>query len=148
MGSAFNRLRADDSCQISLGERRMVRMFLVGAGGFIGTILRYMVNLGLEQWTYRAGFPFATFMVNFLGCLVIGFLSHFAESEDVFTRDARAFIFVGLLGGFTTFSSFGNETVALFRGHREMFAVINIASHLVFGLGAVWLGRFLGQQVR
>jgi CrcB protein len=125
----------------------MSKVLLVGAGGFIGSILRYSIGLFVARWADSAKFPFGTLVVNLIGCLVIGFLSHLAESRGIFTAEARVFIFVGILGGFTTFSSFGNETIDLWRGNREVFAVANIAGHLILGLSGVWIGRLLAYQI-
>lgn len=126
----------------------MFKALLAGAGGFIGSILRYLIVLCLNQWTDGAKFPFGTLMVNVFGCLIIGLLSQLGEARGIFTAEARVFIFVGILGGFTTYSSFGNETIDLWRGSKELMAIGNIAGHLILGLGAVWLGRLLAEQVR
>jgi CrcB protein len=142
MESALNCLRADDSYQITVLEKPDVgRILLVGIGGFIGSILRYVLGGYVQQWTRSVDFPYGTLAVNLTGCLIIGFLSYLAETRGIFTAESRAFIFIGLLGGFTTFSSFGNETINLWRDGESFFALANIAAHLVFGLGAVWLGR-------
>jgi CrcB protein len=79
---------------------------------------------------------------------MIGFLSRLAEGQDIITAEARAFIFVGVLGGFMTFSSFGNETVDLWRGGKELSTIAYVSGHLMVGLGAVWLGRALAHQIR
>jgi CrcB protein len=126
----------------------MFKVLLAGAGGFIGSILRYLIAVGLNQWIDRAKFPFGTLTVNVFGCLIIGLLSQLGEARGIFTAEARVFIFVGILGGFTTYSSFGNETVDLWRASRELMAIGNIAGHLILGLGAVWLGRVLAEQIR
>lgn len=125
----------------------MVKIFLVGAGGFIGSILRYLLSGYAQQWTKSVGFPYGTFVVNTLGCLAIGFLSHLVEARGVITGESRAFIFMGILGGFTTFSTFGNETMNLWRDGQILLAVINIAGHIVLGLGAVWVGRVAAYQI-
>jgi CrcB protein len=78
-----------------------------------------------------------------LGCLAIGFLSQLADARGVFTPETRALVFVGVLGGFTTFSTFSNESLNLLRGNEVFPALANIAAHLLLGLGAVWLGRAL-----
>lgn len=97
----------------------------------------------MQQLTGSAAFPFGTLAVNTLGCLVIGFLSQMAEARGVFTPETRALVFVGVLGGFTTFSTFSNETWNLLHGNQIFPALANIGAHLLFGLGAVWLGRTL-----
>jgi CrcB protein len=113
-------------------------IFLVGVGSFIGSIFRYL----LSTWVYRLlddpWFPYGTLSVNIVGCLAIGFLSALAETRSIFTSDVRLFIFVGILGGFTTFSSFAIETVSLARQTQTLAAVMNI------GLGALQL--LLGKQ--
>ena len=126
----------------------MAKVLLAGAGGFIGSILRYLVVIFVNQWADGAKFPFGTLVVNCIGCLIIGMLSQLGEARGIFTAEARVFIFVGILGGFTTYSSFGNETIDLWRASKELMAIANIAGHLILGLGAVWLGRLLAEQVR
>jgi CrcB protein len=121
----------------------MGKLLLVGAGGFIGSVLRYLASGYVQQWTQTASFPYGTLAVNVLGCLVIGFLSQLAETRGVFTPETRALVFVGVLGGFTTFSTFSNESLNLLRGNEVFPALANIAAHLLLGLGAVWLGRAL-----
>ena len=119
----------------------MSNLLWIGLGGFLGSILRYLFS-GFVQGAFRsADFPYGTVAVNLTGCLLIGFLSHLAESHGAFAGETRAFLFVGLLGGFTTFSTFGNETMNLFRTGESPLAFLNLALHMVFGLGAVWLGR-------
>ena len=126
----------------------MAKVLLAGAGGFIGSILRYLIVISINQWADGAKFPFGTLVVNCIGCLIIGMLSQLGEARGIFTAEARVFIFVGILGGFTTYSSFGNETIDLWRANKELMAIVNIAGHLILGLGAVWLGRLLAEQVR
>jgi CrcB protein len=119
------------------------KALFVGVGGFIGAILRYWTSGWAQQLTNSAVFPFGTLTVNTLGCLVIGFLSQLAETRGAFTPETRALVFVGVLGGFTTFSTFSNETWNLLRGSQIFPALTNIGAHLLLGLGAVWLGRTL-----
>src|SRR5262245_59488098 len=92
-------------------------------------------------------FPFGTLAVNLIGCLVVGFLSQLAETRGVFTPETRTLVFVGVLGGFTTFSAFGNETINLWREGQSSFALLNITAHLVLCLGAVWLSRAAAYQL-
>jgi CrcB protein len=123
------------------------KLFLAGLGGFIGSSLRYVVTGYVQQTSHSISFPYGTLAVNLIGCFIIGFLSQLAESRGVFTAESRTFVFVGLLGGFTTFSAFGNETMNLWRDGQNTFALANIAAHLVLGLGAVWLSRALAFQI-
>ena len=126
----------------------MAKVLLAGAGGFIGSILRYLIVVCLNQRADSAKFPFGTLTVNVIGCLIIGMLSQLGEARGIFTAEARVFLFVGVLGGFTTYSSFGNETMDLWRASKELMVIVNIAGHLILGLGAVWLGRLLAEQIR
>lgn len=119
----------------------MTNILLVGAGGFIGSVLRYLVSGWAQQVAKSVGFPYGTLAVNVIGCFIIGILAQLAESRGVFTGESRLFVFVGILGGFTTFSSFGNETLNLARNSQMMNAFANIGANLVIGLFAVWLGR-------
>lgn len=125
----------------------MLKALLVGAGGFIGSILRYAVNLSFQRWSDGLGFPFGTFIVNIIGCLIIGFLAQMAETGSGFTPEIKVFIFVGILGGFTTFSSFGKETMDLLAEGKMALAICSVSGHLILGFGAVWLGRMLARQV-
>ena len=121
----------------------MNTVVLVGLGGFIGSVLRYWLSGTVQQASNSIQFPFGTLAVNALGCFVIGFLSQLADSRGVFTAETRGFVFVGILGGFTTFSTFSNETLNFLRGGEMLLAAINIGAQLLLGLGAVWLGRTL-----
>ena len=119
----------------------MINILLVGFGGFIGSVLRYLASGYVQQATKSIDFPYGTLAVNVIGCFVIGFLSQLAENRGAFTSEARLFVFVGILGGFTTFSSFGNETFNLARDSQTMNALANIGANVILGLFAVWLGR-------
>jgi CrcB protein len=121
----------------------MSNMLLVGAGGFIGSVLRYWLSSYVQQVSKSVSFPYGTLAVNLMGCFIIGVLAQLADSRGMFTTEARAFVFIGILGGFTTFSSFGNETINLFRGRENLEGMANVIAHIVFGLGAVWLGRVI-----
>jgi len=119
----------------------LTNILLVGLGGFAGSVLRYLVSGYIQQSTKSIDFPYGTLAVNVIGCFVIGFLAQLAEEHGVFTSQSRSFVFVGILGGFTTFSSFGNETLNLARDSQVMGALANIGANVVLGLFAVWLGR-------
>lgn len=119
----------------------MTNILLVGAGGFIGSVLRYLIG-GYFQQTVK-NFPLGTLAVNLIGCFVIGMLAQLGESRNIFTNETRLFIFVGILGGFTTFSAFGNETVNLMNENQVTNMLFNIGANVILGLLAVWLGRFI-----
>ncbi len=125
----------------------MNKYLLVGIGGFIGSVARYYLSGLAQRLADSATFPFGTLLVNITGCLIIGALSYLADVRGAFTDESRAFVFVGLMGGYTTFSSFGNETMALFRSGETGPALFNIGTHVVIGLGAVWVGRWLGSLI-
>jgi len=125
----------------------MTNLLLVGFGGFIGSILRYLTSGFVQQISRSIDFPYGTLFVNVLGCFVIGFLSHLGEERGVFTNQSRLFVFTGLLGGFTTFSAFGNETLNLVRDSQAMNAFANVGTNVILGLFAVWLGRTLSYLI-
>jgi fluoride exporter len=121
----------------------MEKFLLVGVGGFIGSTLRY--GLGGLVLRLKSGslFPWETLAVNVIGCVVIGALAALSESRGLFADTTRAFLFVGLLGGFTTFSSFGYETFELLRDGQWASAATSVTLQLVLGLGGVWAGHAL-----
>jgi CrcB protein len=125
----------------------VVKILLAGVGGFLGSVLRYSVSGFAQDLSRSIHFPYGTLAVNLIGCFAIGFLSQLAETRGLFTAESRTLVFVGVLGGFTTFSAFGNETINLWREGESGLALINIAAHLVLCLGAVWLSRALAHQI-
>ena len=118
----------------------MTNLLLVGAGGFLGAVVRYLLGGWILHHSMAAKFPWGTFAVNLLGCLVIGVLSGVAERFDTFGYGARLFLFTGLLGGFTTFSAFGLETIFLMRRGEWFFAALYVGASVVLCLFAVWVG--------
>lgn len=125
----------------------MYRIFLVGLGGFVGSVARYIASGYVQEWSMSIAFPYGTLAVNVIGCFVIGFLSHLADSRGIFTVETRVFVFVGILGGFTTFSTFGNETMNLWRDGESSYVLANVLGHVILGLGAVWLGRVVAFKI-
>lgn len=125
----------------------MSQILLVGIGGFLGSVFRYIVSGYAQQWAKSVQFPYGTLAVNLIGCLIIGFLSQLAEDHGLFTPESRAFVFIGILGGFTTFSTFGNETMNFMRDGDFTTALINLGAHVALGLTAVWLGRALAYVI-
>lgn len=124
----------------------MMHVLFVGIGGFIGSISRYFIQESMQRIGNGMFFPVGTLAVNVIGCLAIGYLGGWEESKGMFSTDARLFLYVGVLGGFTTYSAYGFETMKLFRDGETGLAFMNIALHLIFGLGSVWVGFFLARR--
>jgi len=124
-----------------------MNIFLVGIGGALGSISRYLLGTWVQSISRSLDFPFGTLAVNLIGCFVIGFLAELAEARGAFTPESRAFMFIGILGGFTTFSSFGNDTINLFRDGNIFNALANIGSSVILGLALVWLGRVVAHMI-
>lgn|SRR5512147_385716 len=123
----------------------MKAMFLVGTGGFVGSVLRYWIAGWIFRLLDKPWFPVGTLAVNLLGCLAIGFLGGIAEQRRIFDPEIRLFVFVGILGGFTTFSAFAYETASLAHDARLAAALLNIALQIVVGLIAVWFGGLIAR---
>jgi CrcB protein len=119
----------------------LLSVFYVALGGALGSVSRYLLGTWTQSLSKSIDFPYGTLAVNLVGCFVIGFLSQLAEARGAFTPESRAFVFVGILGGFTTFSSFGNETMNLLRDGETLNALANVGANVIVGLILVWLGR-------
>jgi CrcB protein len=120
-------------------EPIMVQVFIVGAGGFLGSVLRYWTSGIVQRWVQDA-FPLGTLAVNFVGCLAIGLVWGLVEYRQWLSPEVRSFVTFGILGGFTTFSAFGFETFELLRSGRYWLALINVAANVMLGLAAVLIG--------
>ena len=118
----------------------MKSLLVVALGGAIGSVARFKLSGWILHQTIEWKFPLGTFVVNVLGCLVIGLLAGLVVRDDFFDPDIRLFLFTGIVGGFTTFSAFELETFHLLR--RGEFAVAGGYLTLSFALGlfALWLG--------
>ncbi len=119
----------------------LLSVFYVALGGALGSVSRYLLGTWTQSISKSIDFPYGTLTVNLIGCFVIGFLSQLAEARGAFTSESRAFVFIGILGGFTTFSSFGNDTINLLRDGETVNALANIGANVIVGLALVWLGR-------
>ena len=119
-------------------------MLLAGAGGFVGTCCRFLVNrLFLIIW--RAPFPLATFTINILGCFIFGILTGCLNKYGVMSPKLNAILMVGFCGGFTTFSTFSSEALNLGLNGEVVSSFIYIAGSVIVGLLAVWLGLNLAK---
>ena len=120
----------------------------VGAGGAVGAIMRYLVVTGLNSVMGAPAFPYGTLAVNGLGCLLIGLVVGLWDAHHALTPQAQAFLIVGVLGGFTTFSAFGIETVRLLRDGAYLASFANVFLQLGIALSAVAVGLRIGQAFR
>lgn len=114
------------------------KIISVGLGGFIGAVSRYWLS-GLAQ-KLSDRFPFGTLSVNLLGSFILGLLATLFLEKVIVSQELRLFVLVGLLGAFTTYSTFSLETLNLVRNGEWMFAGINIISNVFGTLIAVWAG--------
>lgn len=121
-----------------------MRTLLVALGGALGSVARFWLD-GAVYRVLPATFPYGTFIVNVTGCLVFGVLIGAAEDRLIAGSPARAFLLIGLLGGFTTFSSFAFETVKLARGAEWTFVLLNVFGQVLLGLIALWAGVMAGR---
>ena len=114
-------------------------LLLIGVGGALGSMARYL----LSTLVYRlvpSLFPFGTFVVNVVGCVLFGIIVGLAEQRFVLSPDARAFLLIGVLGGFTTFSTFAFESFELLRDGQFLSAILNVAGQVVAGIVGLWAG--------
>lgn len=123
----------------------MKGILLVALGGAIGSVARYKLSGYVLQHTIDWRFPAGTFAVNVAGCLVAGILAGLAEKHHLLSPDARLLLFTGVLGGFTTFSAFGLETMFLLKRGEVLVAGANVVLSVVAGLLALWLGLGMAQ---
>jgi CrcB protein len=118
----------------------ILRILIVGAGGFIGAVSRYALS-GLVHRLTGSTFPVGTLAVNVAGCFLLGALMQLVTVDGAFAPNARLFLTIGMLGAFTTFSTFGYETLALLDAGDFLHAGLNVLYNVALGLLAVWLGR-------
>lgn len=118
---------------------------MVAVGGLIGAVLRYLASTWVQGPVVGNGFPYGTLAVNIIGCLVIGIIAGYAEVKRPLSAEAQAFLVVGVLGGFTTFSAFGIDTINLLRGGDYLAGAANVVLQVTFGLVSVAVGFRLAQ---
>ena len=124
----------------------MSKSLLVFIGGGIGAVFRYF----LAGWIYKvvgSDFPYGTLVVNVLGCFVIGLFLTMAEDRFLVSPSVRTFVAVGIIGGFTTFSTFNFETLELLRDGAISLAVLNVGASVGIGLSATWAGAIIGRII-
>ena len=117
----------------------MKSILLVALGGGLGSVARFKLSAWVLAHSTDWKFPLGTFVVNVAGCLIAGLAAGLAERYHLFSPEARLFIFVGILGGFTTFSAFGLETVFLLRRGDVWIAALNVFGSVLCGVLALWV---------
>jgi CrcB protein len=123
----------------------VINVLLVGAGGALGAVARYGVTLAVGRLLSQPTFPWGVLAANVAGSLFIGVLAGIGDSRHVFSTEARLFLFIGLLGGFTTFSAISNDTLTLLRVSNYVGALTNVGLTLALGLAAVGVGYVAGK---
>lgn len=114
-------------------------LLIIGSGGFIGSIARYLVSQ-LNLSVNFHSIPVGTLAVNIIGCFVIGFLTGVADKSMILTTEWRLFLMVGICGGFTTFSAFANENLMLMHNGQVAVVILYTALSIFIGFLAVYLG--------
>ena len=118
----------------------MLRNILIGgAGGFLGSVSRYLGQLFVEK-VFHSTFPWGTFFVNIVGCFIIGLVYALAEKGNLLSAEWRIFLAVGFCGGFTTFSSFAYNNLTLLKDHAYGALLFNALGSVIIGIVAVYAG--------
>lgn len=114
-------------------------ILLVGLGGALGSVLRYLIGLGIKQ-IVQTNFPFATFTINIIGCLIIGILYGISEKNNLGNSALNYLLIVGFCGGFTTFSTFANENYNLINNQQFIISLLYMLASVSVGIIAVRFG--------
>lgn len=117
-------------------------LIFIALGGSLGSVLRYLSSVIIQKY-YTSFFPLATFLVNVIGCLLIGIIMGLFEKNQLTNSNIKWLLVTGFCGGFTTFSAFSFENITLLQNGNFGWAFLYIISSVVLGLGAVWLGLTL-----
>ncbi len=123
----------------------MYTILLVGIGGFIGAILRYTLGGWIQNGF--VDFPVGTLTVNTLGSFFLGLIMYLSEYQGFFSEDTRIFLTIGIIGAFTTLSTFGYESFRLLDDSKLTLLAINLVSTVFFSLLAVYLGKIVALSI-
>lgn len=123
----------------------MYIFLLIGIGGFIGAILRYALG-GWIQDSF-INFPFGTLFVNVVGSFFLGLIMFLSEYQGLFSEETRVFLTIGVLGAFTTLSTFSYESFRLFDNSKLMLMAINLVSTVLFSMFAIYLGKIVALRL-
>jgi len=122
----------------------MLNALAVGCGGFIGAVSRYLLSIFINRFNTSA-FPISTLIINILGSFLIGVLTQLLLNSYPNNKKLQLFLTTGILGGFTTFSTFSFETINLYQNGNTIFAITNVILSIVFCLAGVLLGKMLAK---
>ena len=119
-------------------------LLLIALGGGVGSMLRYLTSMVVGKF-YTSVFPLATLTVNVIGCLLVGFFMGWLGKNELADGSMKWLLITGFCGGYTTFSTFGYENIALLQSQHSGIAFLYIAGSVMVGLAAVWLGLWLSE---
>ncbi len=125
----------------------VTKVLLIMLGGALGTGCRYWLSTFVYSLVEKPSFPYANFIINVSGSFIIGFLAELFEARALVSPTIRAALLTGVLGGYTTFSSFSFETFSLLRDGGKWLAILNALGSVALGLIAVWIGVRLAQLI-
>jgi CrcB protein len=117
-------------------------LLLVGTGGFLGSISRFLASRFMQN-IFPSAFPFGTFFVNITGCFLLGLIYGISEKSAILTSGWKLFLVIGFCGGFTTFSTFANENLALLRSGEFFHFFLYTALSVFLGIAATFIGVLL-----
>lgn len=124
----------------------LINAALVGTGGFFGAVFRYGLSHFVQKTALYSAFPYGTLVVNMLGCLLIGVAVGFVDTRQLVAPEFRLFVIIGVLGGFTTYSTFAYQTLTLLRDADYLRAATSVLIHVIVGVALVWAGYALAAK--
>ncbi len=119
-------------------------IMLIGAGGFLGSIARFLVSRYIQE-SLTLNFPIGTLLVNICGSLILGIIYGFMERGEIFSQDLRVFLTIGFCGGFTTFSTFAYENVVLLRDGNFLQSALYASLSVFAGIIALYIGNIISK---
>ena len=124
----------------------MKTILYIALGGGLGSVLRYLTAVVMNKY-FQSSFPYATFVTNMLGCLLIGLFFGYLEKHNAISQDLKFFLITGFCGGYTTFSTFSHENVQLLESNQMLLTFLYIGLSVLLGLMATWFGLFLAKSI-